>query len=266
MQNFLDALSPGWIGTLIGIIGLIIALATYLLTRKRTILSYGTQGISLIGTSDAKLSGDLTVQYKGIDVPRLTKSIIVFWNEGENTINSDDIVPTDLLYIDVGKNSKILSISTAKSSRLVTQIECQNDVNDNSKARLNFEFLDPQDGGVIEVLHTGENKIIKLSGTIKGLPSGIKNHGMIISMLPSVKLPYLNANINIFGFIFILIGTLVILANFYPNVADIDTKISSFFPKFSYVTKGFFIIIFGIFITWFFRRRYPKALHVEELN
>lgn len=266
MQNFLDALSPGWIGTLIGIIGLIIAFATYLLTRKRTILSYGAQGISLIGTSDAKLSSDLTVQYKGIDVPRLTKSIIVFWNEGENTINSSDIVPSDLLYIDVGENSKILSVSTAKSSRLVTQIDCQINVLDSSKARLNFEYLDPQDGGVIEVLHTGENKLIKLSGTIKGQPSGIKNHGMIISMLPFVKLPYLKTNINIFGFLFIIGGSFLMLAEFYPNIKFIDNKINSFFPEISYFIKGSLIIFLGIFVTWFFRRRYPKALHIEDLD
>ena len=43
--------------------------------------------------------------------------------------------------------------------------------------RFGFEFLDPGDGGVLEVLHTGSAKAPECTGTIIGLPKGPRYWG-----------------------------------------------------------------------------------------
>lgn len=269
MQKFLDALSPGWIGTLIGIIGLVIAIATYLLTRKRSILSYSTKEISLIGTSDAKFSSDLTIQYKGINIPRLTKLIIVFWNDGENTITKNEIAAKEPLRIVTNDENSILSISILKSSRDITGIEYY--FITPQRACLSFDFLDHNDGCTLEILHTGNIRSINILGTIIGMPSGLINHGPIISR-PRFQIfkslfsidSKLNISLQFENISTFFMGTLLILLTYlakyiFPNSPNID--IYNYLSWLGYISIGY-----GILLEYISRRKYPSSIHVPALD
>lgn len=90
-------LEKSWLGTLLGITGIVIAVLTYLWTRRRTSLAYVYLGEHLLGSASDALPPEIVVQYNGISIPRLTKSILILWNSGENTINGEDIVAKDPL-------------------------------------------------------------------------------------------------------------------------------------------------------------------------
>src|SRR5438477_8505394 len=110
-HQVLEALAPGWVGSLIGIVGIVAAITTYFLTRRRKLLAYRTRGMRLLGAVEAGLPNEVTVQYRGRNVPRLTRSFLIVWNAGEVTISGREVVGTDPLKIDLGDEAEILSAS-----------------------------------------------------------------------------------------------------------------------------------------------------------
>ena len=77
-----------------------------------------------------------------------------------------------------------------------------------------FDYLDIGDGGVLEVLHTDEKRYPRVLGTIRGVPKGVLNWGIVPYQIPfpvSLKkvdqlMPYalLFCDILLIGFAFIL--------------------------------------------------------------
>lgn len=268
-MNFLDsvltALAPGWVGSLIGIVGLVAAGVTYILTRQRTIIAYRTRGMQLLGSLEAKLPREVTVQYRGKDVPRLTRSLVVIWNDGERTINQSDVVDTAPLLLDVGNGAEILSASVVKSSRDVIQLNCRPNDHKHHQILISFEFLDSKDGGVIEVLHTAERRHLKLLGTIKGMPNGPKNLGGLLSSQHPVKsIPFVKSRRSIAG-LTIVVGVVLVLVGFnlvnFSNCPKVFTGL-----QYPLALGGLLYVVMGGYFLWFIRRRYPRALHVEELD
>lgn len=268
-MNFLDkvltALAPGWVGSLIGIVGLVAAGITYILTRQRTIIAYRTRGMQLLGSLEAKLPREVTVQYRGKDVPRLTRSLVVIWNDGERTINQADVVDSDPLVLDAGNGAEILSASVVKSSRDVIQLICRPNDHMLHQILISFAFLDSKDGGVIEVLHTGERRHLKLLGTVKGMPSGPKGLGGLLSrQLPGKPNHFVKSRRSFAG-LTIVVGVVFALVGF--NLAQFSDGAKLFTGlKYPLAVGGLLYVGLGAYLLWFVRRRYPRSLHVEELE
>lgn len=267
LEKILDALAPGWVGSLIGITGIVAAVATYLLTRRRMIIAYRTRGAQLLGTVEAELPSEVTVHYRGKDVPRLTRSIVVFWNDGERTINYADVVHSDPLRLDAGDGAEILSTSLVKSSRDVIQLGCHANPNCPHEALLSFEFLDAKDGGVIEILHTGKRRHLKLLGTVRGMPNGPKSLGSFLSRRPAVKqIPVLKSRRALAGLV-VAIGIAIAMVGFInpiQNFTHSAKELSGF--RYFLVVVGLLYAGIGVYLLWLVRRRYPRGLHAEELE
>ena len=172
LNEVLDALAPGWVGSLIGLVGIAAAGITYFLSRQRTIVSYRTRGVRLLGHAESKLPDGVSVQYQGKDIPRLTRSVVVLWNDGEKTISGTDVVQEDPIRVDVGADSSVVACSVLRSSRQVLNASCQRSATDAQIATISFSYLDPNDGLVVEILHTGMERYPTVKGTIRGIPQG----------------------------------------------------------------------------------------------
>lgn len=184
-QGFLD---KSWLGTLLGIAGIVFAVLTYLWTRKRTSLSYVHLGEHLLGSTSDSLPSEIVVQYNGISIPRLTKSILIFWNSGENTVNGEDIVAKDPLRFYVGGDGQILSALILKSSRAVNDFSIPKLPSTNlNEIEFTFSFLDKNDGVVVEILHTSTDRKPRIKGTLKGLPQGFRNLGQFTRPKPQKR-------------------------------------------------------------------------------
>jgi hypothetical protein len=66
----------------IGIIGIILAIIFYLRSRQRALLAFQQIGLKLLGHNSTQLPSEVSVQYRGKMIPRLTKTVLVLWNAG----------------------------------------------------------------------------------------------------------------------------------------------------------------------------------------
>lgn len=268
ITTFQNYLAPGWVGTLVGIVSLIAALVMYFKSRQRTGLSFAYRGERLLGATTDGLPAEITMHYRGEVIPRLTRSLLVFWNSGEKTIIDSDIVKGDPLRLAVGNDGEILSISLLRSSRDVNEISIARSADNRSEATIAFSFLDACDGAVIEVLHTSEQRAPQFLGTLRGLPQGIKNLGRITAtparkykskFLPPVRVLILLATIA---------GVIAILTSVLAPVDEIGffRNMNSLSPSTGMLTVGVLYFLPGAFLLFISRRRYPPKLHVDDFE
>ena len=167
MQEFIRFLNQGWVGTFVGTAGATLAVFLYWRSRIPGIIAFQSQNVSMVGGGDAVFPAEVTFQYQGTPVPRITSSTVWMWNAGKKTVRGSDIVAHDPLRLRF--SAEVLTVSIRKVSREAVQITADTS-EDRKIVRCGFEFLDPGDGGVLEVLHTGSNNAPECTGTIIGLP------------------------------------------------------------------------------------------------
>ncbi|WP_347170101.1 hypothetical protein AAHI06_02535 [Pseudomonas salmasensis] len=259
-QGLLD---KSWLGTLLGIAGIVFAALTYLWTRRRTSLAYVHLGEHLLGSASDALPSEIVVQYNGISIPRLTKSLLIFWNNGENTVNGEDIIVKDPLRFHVGADGRILSVLILKASRAVNDFSVRPPPEgDIHEMDFTFNFLDANDGVVVEILHTSTDRKPSIKGTLKGLPQGFRNLGQFTRPKPqknkSGKLSSLLW--SMFPIVMAVGGFLV--AIYAPLPSFLSSQDSGYFL---YAFLGTFV---GMWLNERFwrRRKYPKSLHTEALE
>lgn len=265
--SVLDMLSPGWVGSLIGLVGIAAAVVTYFLTRQRSRLAFRYAGERLLGLAGDGLPTDITVQYRGQQIPRLTRTLIVFWNAGEKSISGSDVVQSDPLRVNIEEDGAVLSATVLKTSRDVCQFQANMSADKQTQVNLGFEFLDAGDGAVVEILHTSEKRVADIEGTIRGLPKGLDNLGRITA-IGRVRRPFpFRGSPRKLGFAAALIGALAVFAALLVPWDSIP-KLSAQDPPVRWVAAGAGALYFllGCALVVLTRRRYPPALHVEELE
>ncbi len=265
-DNAMRFLEQSWLSTTIGIVGVCYGIASYIWTRKRTNMAYVHLGEHLLGSASDSLPADIVVQYGGISIPRLTKTIVIIWNNGENTVAGDDIVAKDPLRLQIGTDGKILAISVIKTSRDVNDFKIICPASDaTNEALFSFDFLEANDGAVIEVLHTSADRKPRIKGTLKGLPKGFFNLGPFIRPKPInkakrtpisklVAVAFSPLALAFLGFLLALFGP-------HPSFLAEDSSIARFFPGFVGGIAGMWTINY-----WVSRRKYPKSLHSDTLE
>lgn len=262
-----EILAPGWVGSVIGILGIAAAGITYVLSRQRSILAFRTRGIRLLGHDDAKLPPAVTVQHEGRNIPRLTRSLVVLWNAGERTLMGRDIVESDPLRIEFDSEAAILSVALARCSREVINASAIVATDRAGCVYVGFEFLDTNDGLVLEVLHSGQRRHPMVKGTIRGMPAGPKSLGRLLSRRPPpLPFPFPGSR-RVFAALVVIVGlAFAAYGIWYPvaDVASMPTKPTAF--RFGIATAGVLYAGLGCLLFWFFRRRYPRSLHSEELE
>ncbi|WP_460115760.1 hypothetical protein [Pseudomonas sp. H2_D02] len=251
-------MAQAWLGTVIGIVSLIVAAVTYLWTRKRTSLGYVHLGEHVLGSASDSLPSAIVVQYNGVNIPRLTKSVVIFWNSGENTVLGADIVATDPLRFQIGDDGQILSISVLKASRSVNDFTILPSPTETHKAAFNFNFLDANDGVVVEILHTSTDRKPRISGTLRGLPQGVRNFGQFKRPKPR-KIKRMGPLPALIPFVFLC--ACFAIAFYVPRPEFIS---ASAFNGLMGMLGGFW----GMWTVdcWATRRKYPKSLYVDALE
>lgn len=274
IDHALNLMNQGWLGTLLGILGIVFGLATYLWTRKRTSLSYAYLGEHLLGSKSDALPEGINVQYKGEDIPRLTRSVIVLWNSGENTIMGSDLVDIDPLRFCIETDGELLSVSILKASRPVNDFKIRHpSAHAPNEAIVEFNYFDSRDGVVVEILHTSASRQPDIKGTLRGLPKGLNPVGRMtrssnpfkrtrIGKVLSIYVPKISVLVPIiFGGGFMLTGLFAT-----PEVATSVMTFNFEKPNTAVMTMGATYVGFGLFSLYLYRRKYPKNLHIEALE
>ncbi len=178
MEFFKALLNPGWVSSLIGLGGLIAAIILYRASRIGARPTYQSRGIKLIG-KEAELPQDVDILFQGTPVPRLTMTHVVFWNSGKVLCRGNDVVTEDPIRCEFGADAVVLRVRVLKSTRPAIKFQARTTQSALNQVQFLFDYLDPGDGAMVEILHTGEKRHPTLSGTIRGVPRGMLNMGQL---------------------------------------------------------------------------------------
>jgi hypothetical protein len=158
------------------IVGLVLASVSLVYTFRprprhaRPVWKY--QSMQLIEGDLGLTSEGVQVLCDGVAVPRLTKTDIVFWNHGENTIWAKHVQePIQCWFSEDTQVIKVIPLAGfGDSSRLKVNVNPPR----SNRLLLEFHYLDQGHGGKIAVLHTGLLQEPKFTGVIAEVPRGIQ--------------------------------------------------------------------------------------------
>ncbi|WP_247152598.1 hypothetical protein [Escherichia coli] len=161
-------LSIPYVGSIIGIIGVAIAIFTIFFSRKCYKISLHKTTNDLIGLSDSLLPNQVEILYEGETVNKLASSTFVIWNSGNKIITKNSLTTIDPLRIEAINDVKILRHEIIRLNNHTCNISTHIDENKTS-ILLSFDFLEKNDGVRIKILHTGNDSDINLVGKVIGV-------------------------------------------------------------------------------------------------
>lgn len=256
MQEITSFLNQGWVGILVG--G---ALGLFLYWRSRIpgIISFQSRNMLLIGVRHAVLPVDIKILYRETAIPRLTASTVWFWNSGNKTVRRTDIVASDPLRFSF--DGEVLNVRIRTVSRESVQIKADISEEGEDSVRFGFEFLDPGDGGVLDVLHGGSAEAPECNGTIIGLPKA-QDWGSASSKWERRRDWVLLTFVFISGLVLSIRGILgrEYLHEILPFVAEPPEPHT---PYRILAPIGLFMLLFSARRMWALRRRPPSLLDVD---
>lgn len=273
-----NILNQGWFGSLLGFLGLIVGFIGIILYRSSRIGARPTcqmKTLRLISKGDQELPEEVKILYNGDEVPRLSLTHAYFWNSGKASIGGEQMVEDDPLRFTFDGSDEILKAHIATSSRDVNKFSVAVPPDSKNMARVGFDFIDPNDGVRIDLLHTSPRRFPRISGTFRGIPKGIID--LTVSAKPSfgLELSRIFRNKLVLG-ILLGVGLLAILISLLPSesllvVKDFLGSKTEKDPTRELVSLRIAIAIVGILYTLMpimvflnLRTKYPSSLDVQE--
>jgi hypothetical protein len=159
-------------GNLAGVVGVLLAiLGVYLTVRswKRKAPTYVIRSNNVFKGLENTIP-DVEVKFPGYGQPvtSITITKIGFWNAGTETIKKNDVVKDDPIMIRAKDGVVFLSAAIIEAVNPLNKIECTVS-KDRSFVSIAFDYLDCNQGAIIQVFHTGTTDAdITMSGTIMG--------------------------------------------------------------------------------------------------
>lgn len=133
------------------IVGALISILLHYANRKRKILVYSYKTQILIRGFRNEVDG-LEITYNGDPIKNLATTNIGIWNKGRDPIRREDIAPREPVAIHFREEiigDPIILFSKTPASYVSVNKE-------NRKIIIDFDFLDFEDGAVIQVFHTSK--------------------------------------------------------------------------------------------------------------
>ncbi|MFA5331597.1 MAG: hypothetical protein WC342_04385 [Methanoregula sp.] len=159
----------------IAIGGIILAIFFYLRSTKNREPVFAIRTYNILEDYSSKMTG-LTINYKAETVKDLSVSKIAFWNRGRETIKKSDIPSGDQLRIVAKPGQKILNAEIITPTNSPNKFELST-IEDHGLVRIDFEYLDKNQGGVIQIIHTGtSSEDIAIEGTVMGFGKPVNSN------------------------------------------------------------------------------------------
>lgn len=151
---------------------------------------------------------EITIQFRGRKIANLNRLYLLFWNSGNEEIRATDIPRAGGPCIEFLEGAGILSYAVKSTSSEGINFTVAQE--SNRLMRLNFEYLNPGDGGVVEIYY-------EATETKKPVP--MKLAAFIIGATPvrtiEYRSPLRGARVIVMscmGMVFVAMGLLSILA------------------------------------------------------
>lgn len=216
-------------GFVVGILGLLVAVFTWLLSRRYKRMYFMVRSFNLVNKKRSTVPS-LSVSFSGRPVDALTISKVAIWNSGTDAILNRDIPSSERIRIQCVNGADILECSIIQVSS--PSCNCRIDGLSNNSQALLFDFLDPDDGLVLQVAHTGSSsRNIVIKGQIIGNGRIMEKQPFSWLRLSSlIRLKKWQLSRGKVAFLVALMGLTLILA---PMVDEIFIRLLSDYQIFS---------------------------------
>jgi hypothetical protein len=277
IENIFNFFNQGWVGSLIGLVGIIlgaIGIFSYKISRSTAKPSYQKYSLRLLGRDEDNLPNDVVVTFKGKEVERLTKTTIVLWNNGTEVLKGESVVGSSPIAASFPDDTNILSYKILKTTKEANNFNVSRSNDSSNTLQIEFSYLDPKDGAVIELLHDSKERYPVINGTIMGHPNGFEDLGKVATNR-AVKAKY-PLNI-ILGKPKLVLGAAIILGLGMTVIGLLPEELVKILikekeDKTLLDSQSFFIVMGLLYallpasLLWMRRKRYPKNLDVEEVE
>ena len=276
VERVFDSLSQPWLGTVLAVLGLAAAVFFYRRSRRVSRLAYQFDEVTLLGSSRSAFSDEVEIRFSGRVVPRVTAARLIVWNAGNTTLRGSDIVQADPLRVHLQDEGIILKASVVRVTRDVNDFAVSLEGQGQPEAALAFDYLDPGDGALLEVLHSGGRRALQIAGTMRGLRLGPQSFGRMDAFPERTQsLPRFVrvARSNLVMVPMLALGVIGLVLGFMqPLLHDNITMIygsASGPPNYDQpawylvITGALYVTVTGVMI-WTRRRRYPTELGFGE--
>lgn len=270
MEPIFNFFNQGWVGSLIGLVGIVIAIITYRKSKIGQRLVYQSSSTRIIGRNQ-NTPEEIQIFFHGKEVPRVIKTSLVIWNSGNETIKNSHVTKEDPLRIQFEESESIISYRILKETRRTNKVNFVLD--QKNKLLFNFNYLDPNDGVRVEILHTDDKNSVEFKGTVIGMKQDIKSWNTERGVKrKSMKLPFLKKDLLrktmysmmlLSGVVLCMLG---IVFKFYPvQYNEINNMFKSEISKSLTVVLTIFMGMVYMFIPIYSfvsnRKRFPKELN-----
>lgn len=254
----LDFLDRGWVGSVISLVGATLGIAGilvgYVFYRRSRIgprLAYHQRFDRLIGGGKPLLPKEVEIYFAGQKVQRLTKTLLAIWNYGTATVHGSSVVSDDPIRFAFPEDVLVLKPRVIAATRATNKLTVALRSGSSNEVICQFDYLDVGDGGVIEVLHTGDQGTASVLGSVRGVPTGLED------VSGAEHLRSLGLNPKFFGvfLIFTIIGlTFEVIESAYYMLGT--------WPSIALLGL---VVITGVWVTgvralWTMKSRYPRQL------
>jgi len=212
------------------------------------------------------------IRYRGASIARVTRGTVIFWNDGNDTLNYSAISENDKFRLAIPDGefleSEILKSSTSNSGlNLISS-------SDNKEIEVVFEYLDPGEGLTIAFLHTSAQIHPDVKGRIRGCKIKFFDNKSLLTIKRTNFLKIILAvrskrfaawGMTFAGFILVLMPFVKPLvpeeyAWFFEPPRNRDSNRGTWLA----VIMGFAYFFLGASFLWAERRKYPKSLEYRE--
>lgn len=187
----------------------------------------------------------LKVLYSDKIIQNLVVTKFTIWNSGNETINREDIVKDKPLQITCSSVKSIIL-----DFKIIAQIEETNNINisvqENNNLSLDFDYIDKNEGCILQILHTGSPDDIEFNGKVKGCE---KIQNLNLGMNSTFHLP-LSWSQNCIMSVVCIIGYLAgfVIAHFTSSAIFDDIQ------KIIFITVIVFNFVFIIYLIFFIKK------------
>jgi hypothetical protein len=175
-MDWRDALAIA--GFVIALVGVPLAYILARRSRQKPTLRWAIDFDVLIAPEDGLLSEGFSMEFRGEEISRVSRTYVAIWNKRGDTVRGSDILTSDPIRLQLDSSDIALQTRVALCSR--EQIGFMARPVENS-VEVSFDFLDEGDGAIVEVLHCASLPPAFV-GTVRGASLGGGEH---LTLTPS---------------------------------------------------------------------------------
>lgn len=253
---------------IITVLAFIFGFISYFKSKKVKKPRLESRSLNLLEESAEKIEG-LKITYLNENIPNLTITKLAIWNDGNDTIDKNDIASADPLLITAKDTVHILEYKIIYQKNECSLFDIE-EIESGKQLKVTFDFLDFHDGAVIQLLHTGNSSSdIEFKGTIKGVGKISTNHSKnkVNSRIKKIILKLGEKTFfRVNGIIFIIFGLLLSITEFVTFfwLDNIYKPVEDPMLEFLYCILLSIVLIFTGFKM--LKRRVPKGFEIFDEN